>query len=782
MKNYQNFINKLTEDFSGMSSVEGLGNPIDNFPDHKEDENSDDPFLRDGAPILNLYDNGDGFRINDNSKLYEVIKLFKDMTDKHLFFQNVSYAIDVNKKCIVFDIVTDNDHVMTVDILHTFVDNLKAQIEKRFGKSFEFEIQNKDDNDILGNINDGGSGVWQGKKELVFIVKEKGKEKEVKDSEKAFQGKDIVKESVKLDKWDEKAIKDKKYYKVVIPKEKGEPLYTKSFEAAKEMVKEYGKGTKVINLEKYIKESVETVNKLKTFIKKYPNEWHSFAKDKVTENDVKELEKEGILKVDWNTRQFFYDSKKEIEESVEEQEKIKVIGDWRINFETKSLENLKTGYGENFVVYEKERMYKVGVHGPLNLVAYDNPEKIPTKVKEIIEKYYKQKYSKEDIKESVEPDHYITISTGLAQQEGKVGKTYGIIYKGSSLMATTTDKERALKVWKKYFKDEEPKYWNGDKSKFQNFEESVNEEDYQILDHGIESEQYFQGCGTFGTKFDDCFTGIGESAYDALDDALEQAAMSDYDVDGIPNDLSKDKIEREEDSDGDERHYYVSIRLKKADKLEEDYIAKAFRLFKEAKEVQDTIIQGYIPTITTSKEKLFVAFKSGELTKDYLQGYLVSNKERALDIAKRYISNSGYDGIPGADAVNGKNEIIKEAKEVKDTDAAISKIPYTIKDFDITQDKPKDAIYFYQLKDKLIYSFESKDGNISANIFWTNPKGIRGTKGSKDGKFVDLEMRGMVGKYGILNSHYPLWQENHKIPSANEMIDSVIKSVKRKEY
>jgi hypothetical protein len=86
--------------------------------------------------------------------------------------------------------------------------------------------------------------------------------------------------------------------------------------------------------------------------------------------------------------------------------------------------------------------------------------------------------------------------------------------------------------------------------------------DYEIIDHGIESEQYFQGCGVSYTKFSDCFTGIGESAKEALEDALEQAAESDWNVEGIENKLSEEEIEREDDSEDDERHYYVSIRVK----------------------------------------------------------------------------------------------------------------------------------------------------------------------------------------------------------------------------
>lgn len=89
--------------------------------------------------------------------------------------------------------------------------------------------------------------------------------------------------------------------------------------------------------------------------------------------------------------------------------------------------------------------------------------------------------------------------------------------------------------------------------------------DYEIIDHGVEDEQYFKGCGTAGTKFGDVYTGIGDSAYDALEDALEQAATSDWNISSVENNLSKevDVPQTEDDSEDDTGiWHYVSIRLK----------------------------------------------------------------------------------------------------------------------------------------------------------------------------------------------------------------------------
>ena len=102
----------------------------------------------------------------------------------------------------------------------------------------------------------------------------------------------------------------------------------------------------------------------------------------------------------------------------------------------------------------------------------------------------------------------------------------------------------------------------------------VNE--YEIVDHGIEHEQYFQGCGVSFTEFTDIATGCGNDYAEALDDALEMLASNDWDVtepgERIKQDncgavLSTDSVSTRsanasEHEDWDSHHYYLSIRVK----------------------------------------------------------------------------------------------------------------------------------------------------------------------------------------------------------------------------
>jgi hypothetical protein len=84
---------------------------------------------------------------------------------------------------------------------------------------------------------------------------------------------------------------------------------------------------------------------------------------------------------------------------------------------------------------------------------------------------------------------------------------------------------------------------------------------HNIIDQGVEHPDYFQGAGVYGTEFSDIYTGIGDSAYEALEDALDNAAENGWKIEDIKNDLSK-VIDVPADSDS---QHYVSILLKSED-------------------------------------------------------------------------------------------------------------------------------------------------------------------------------------------------------------------------
>lgn len=99
---------------------------------------------------------------------------------------------------------------------------------------------------------------------------------------------------------------------------------------------------------------------------------------------------------------------------------------------------------------------------------------------------------------------------------------------------------------------------------------------YEVVDHGFDNCQYFQGCGTSYTQFNHVVTGCGETAREAVNDALEMMAQTidfaDGELDRIEREILakttgnidepfKNPEQSEENDDYEnEIYYYLSIR------------------------------------------------------------------------------------------------------------------------------------------------------------------------------------------------------------------------------
>lgn len=100
---------------------------------------------------------------------------------------------------------------------------------------------------------------------------------------------------------------------------------------------------------------------------------------------------------------------------------------------------------------------------------------------------------------------------------------------------------------------------------------------FQVIDHGEDGSQYFPGCGTYGTDYEEVVTGTGDTGAEALDDALESMAQNDirpsklqeYEMRhhwlSIPSDKSAHASLDPHDceKDGCDWNHYVSIRYTK---------------------------------------------------------------------------------------------------------------------------------------------------------------------------------------------------------------------------
>lgn len=109
--------------------------------------------------------------------------------------------------------------------------------------------------------------------------------------------------------------------------------------------------------------------------------------------------------------------------------------------------------------------------------------------------------------------------------------------------------------------------------------------EYEIIDHGEDHPQYFQGCGVSFTRFDACYTGVGENAKEAYEDAADQVASSgEWNADTLPtrprgirkdacvnhkshesgrDDNNEAPYGQDQECDGScEMYWYVSIRVR----------------------------------------------------------------------------------------------------------------------------------------------------------------------------------------------------------------------------
>ena len=92
--------------------------------------------------------------------------------------------------------------------------------------------------------------------------------------------------------------------------------------------------------------------------------------------------------------------------------------------------------------------------------------------------------------------------------------------------------------------------------------------EFEIINHGIDHEQYFPGCGTAFSDFDVAITGVGYTSAEAYQDAVECCYQGDIDSKSLDKLLPKRPrgwgINRRKPVSRklDAHHYYVTIRLK----------------------------------------------------------------------------------------------------------------------------------------------------------------------------------------------------------------------------
>lgn len=79
--------------------------------------------------------------------------------------------------------------------------------------------------------------------------------------------------------------------------------------------------------------------------------------------------------------------------------------------------------------------------------------------------------------------------------------------------------------------------------------ENKQVESFEFRDLGIDHSQYFQGAGVAFTDWDDVFVGVGDTAKEAGDDAMESLATSDVTIPRLAYELIDAEIATMDDAE-----------------------------------------------------------------------------------------------------------------------------------------------------------------------------------------------------------------------------------------
>ncbi len=88
---------------------------------------------------------------------------------------------------------------------------------------------------------------------------------------------------------------------------------------------------------------------------------------------------------------------------------------------------------------------------------------------------------------------------------------------------------------------------------------------FEIINHGWDNSQYFHGCGTAFTEYDNCVTGAGYDAVEAYNDAVEQVYQSEDKAESLhlpkrPRGYDISKKNHVPAKANEDCYWYVSIR------------------------------------------------------------------------------------------------------------------------------------------------------------------------------------------------------------------------------
>jgi hypothetical protein len=104
---------------------------------------STDTFMYSNAKAIDIYAHGKSFKIQDNLKLYEVVKIVRDSIDRHYYQCQIGMRIDVGNKKAVFHFFfnkKDREYYYISGTLNQFI---STQLFKVYGNYFKVTSEEK---------------------------------------------------------------------------------------------------------------------------------------------------------------------------------------------------------------------------------------------------------------------------------------------------------------------------------------------------------------------------------------------------------------------------------------------------------------------------------------------------------------------------------------------------------------------------------------------------------------------------------------------------------------
>jgi len=116
---------------------------VEGVPDNSDPILNADEFLYSNADAQSFYARGNGFNITDNQDLYEVIKLIKDMTDRHLYMRELSWKVDVkNRRAhFIFRLGNEENDITEDFFLQGINQYVISELWKKYGPLYDVDVK-----------------------------------------------------------------------------------------------------------------------------------------------------------------------------------------------------------------------------------------------------------------------------------------------------------------------------------------------------------------------------------------------------------------------------------------------------------------------------------------------------------------------------------------------------------------------------------------------------------------------------------------------------------------